>query len=110
MQGLLVKDHPPHPDVARQADWEPMRMRSKVAAWAGSGGNESWPSSGWSHLQDALMESLSLTVHLIVSLALGCAESEVHGRFCASVSGLPLGKDGENSGGGLLRGFVSAPV
>lgn len=54
------------------------------------------------------MEDLCLTVHLIVSVSLGCAESEVHGLFCASVSGLPLGKDGENRG--LLRGFVSALV
>lgn len=85
-------------------------MRSKVAAQVGSGGDESRPSSGWSRLQDALVEDLCLTVHLIVSVSLGCAESEVHGLFCASVSGLPLGKDGENRGGGLLRGFVSALV
>ena len=85
-------------------------MRSKVAVQVGSGGDESRPSSGWPHLQDVLVKGLCLTVHLIVSVSLGCAESEVHGLLCASVSGLPLGKDGENRGGGLLRGFVSALV
>lgn len=45
----------------------------------------------------------SLAPSSFLSVASGCAESEVHRLFCVSVSGLTLGKDGENKGQGASR-------
>lgn len=47
-----------------------------------------------------------LTPHVTLSFTAGCAESEVHGLFCAGVSGFPLRKDGENRGEGLCVSLV----
>lgn len=56
------------------------------------------------------MGKQGLTACLSLSFATGCAESEVYRLFCAGLSGLSLGKDGENRIRPVgARGFLETP-